>query len=256
MEETRKRLEEFFDEMLRNMKYFKKKSYEQVFKETYEKYKELVTSLPALCEGEEEDAEAAVEEISSVIPLYARRKFLDVPKRKKEVVGIDYNMAMAVYVVPMLVYQRDPVNEKIAQRMVEIWNEGQVTGLRLQKSDYEQIAGGFRKGLCYITTAVCECQGKPDDCQELNVLREYRDQYLMQSKEGRAMVEEYYEIAPVLVLSIGMQQKPEKIYEEIYEDYLCPCVEYVKNGQNEKCRKLYADMVGNLRQRFAPSHFN
>ena len=36
MEETRKRLEEFFDEMLRNMKYFKKKSYEQIFKDTYE----------------------------------------------------------------------------------------------------------------------------------------------------------------------------------------------------------------------------
>ena len=32
MEETRKRLEEFFDEMLRNMKYFKKKSYEQILR--------------------------------------------------------------------------------------------------------------------------------------------------------------------------------------------------------------------------------
>lgn len=88
MEETRKRLEEFFDEMLRNMKYFKKKSYEQIFKDTYEKYRELVMGLPGLCEGEEGDG--AVEELASVIPLYARRKFLDVPKRKKEPAGIDY----------------------------------------------------------------------------------------------------------------------------------------------------------------------
>lgn len=254
MEETRKRLEEFFDEMLRNMKYFKKKSYEQVFKETYEKYREFVMGLPVLCEGEEGDA--AVEELASVIPLYARRKFLDVPKKKKEPTGIDYNMAMAVYVVPMLVYQHDPVNERIALRMVEIWNEAQVTGLRLQKSDYEQIAGGFRKGLCYITTAVCECQGKPDDCQELTVLRKYRDGYLMGSKEGRAMVEEYYEIAPILVLSIGMQQDPEKIYEDIYRDYLRPCVEYAKDEKNEKCMDLYAEMVDGLRRRFAPSHLN
>ncbi len=256
MEEARKKLEEFFDEMLRDMKYFKKKSYEQFFKETYEKYRELVTGLPVMCEGEEEETEASVEELASVIPLYARRKFLDVPKRKKEAVGIDYNMAMAVYVVPMLVYQHDPVNERIAQRMVEIWNEAQVTGLRLQKSDYEQIAGGFRKGLCYITTAVCEYQGKPDDCQELTVLREYRDRYLMASDEGRAMVEEYYEIAPVLVLSIGMQRKPEKIYEEIYRNYLCPCVEYARNAENEKCKELYADMVDRLRERFAPLHLN
>ncbi len=110
--------------------------------------------------------------------------------------------------------------------------------------------------MCFITTAVCECQGKPDDCQELTVLREYRDGYLLGTDEGRAMVEEYYEIAPVLVLSIGMQREPEKIYEEIYRDYLRPCVEYAKNAENEKCRELYADMVGSLRERFAPSHLN
>ncbi len=254
MEETQKKLEEYFDEMLKNMKYFKKRSYEQFFKDTYEKYRDLVMSLPALCEGEGEEAFAAVEELASVIPMYARRKFLDVPKRKKEAAGIDYNMAMAVYVVPMMVYQHDPVNEQIADRMVDIWNESQVTGLKLQKSDYEQIAGGFRKGLCYITTAVCEHQGKPDDCQELRVLREYRDGYLMQTEEGRAMVEEYYEIAPVLVLSIGMQKNPDKIYEEIYRDYLRPCVEYAWKKENVKCRKLYADMVGNLVQKFAPSY--
>ena len=125
MEETRKKLEEFFDEMLRDMKYFKRKSYEQFFKDTYEKYRELVMSLPSLCEREGEEVEAAVEELASVIPMYARRKFLDVPKKKKEAVGIDYNMTMAVYVVPMLVYQHDPLNERIAKRMVEIWNEGQ-----------------------------------------------------------------------------------------------------------------------------------
>ncbi|WP_244324682.1 CFI-box-CTERM domain-containing protein [Sporofaciens musculi] len=255
MEETRKKLEDFFDEMVKSMKYFKKKSYEQYFKDTYEKYRDLFMSLPALCEGEEETASAAIEELASVIPMYARRKFLDVPKQKKEPVGIDYNMAMAVYVVPMLVYQHEPVNEQIAQQMVEIWNESQVTGLRLQKSDYEKIAGGFRKGLCYITTAVCECQGKSDDCRELTILRRYRDDYLMQSKEGRAMVEEYYEIAPALVLSIGMHKEPWKIYQEIYEDYLCPCVEYAKNEENVKCRELYGDMVGSLRQRFAPSHY-
>ncbi len=256
MEETRKKLEDFFDEMVKNMKYFKRKSYEQFFKDTYEKYRDLMASLPVLCEGEGLEAEEALEELAGAIPMYARSKFLEVPKRKKEPTGIDYNMAMAVYVVPMLVYQHDPVNERIATRMVEIWNESKVTGLPLQKSNYEQIAGGFRKGLCFITTAVCEYQGKTDECQELTTLREYRDQYLGQSQEGRAMVEEYYEIAPILVLSIEMHREPGKIYEEIYQEYLRPCVEYAKKKENEKCRDLYADMVGSLRQRFAPSHLN
>ena len=38
MEETRKALEEFFDKMLGSIQYFKKKSYENFFKETYEEY--------------------------------------------------------------------------------------------------------------------------------------------------------------------------------------------------------------------------
>ena len=47
MEETRKKLEDFFDEMVKNMKYFKRKSYEQFFKDTYEKYRDLMSAAEA-----------------------------------------------------------------------------------------------------------------------------------------------------------------------------------------------------------------
>lgn len=256
MEETRKALEDFFDEMFKGIPYFKKKSYEEFFKEAYEKHRDMIMGLPGLCGGEGTDEAQMIEDLASVIPSYVGKKSQDLPKRTKDKVGVDYNLTMAAYVIPMLCYQRDPRNERIAERMVEIWNDNKVTAYTLQKSDYDQIAKGFKKGLCYITTAVCVSQGKPDDCLELTVLRRYRDRYLMQTEEGRTLVEEYYNIAPVLVHAIDMQKDPAGIYDEIYRDYLCPCIDLAAEGENEACKRLYTDMVENLKSRYAPLYMN
>jgi hypothetical protein len=252
MEETRKALCELFDEMLGNMRFFKKKTYEDFFKSAYDGHKDMIASL-AGCAGEEGmTEEEIVEELASAIPEYAQKKMSEVPRRQREKAGIDYNLTMAVYIIPMLVYRHDERNDWIADRMVEIWNSWKVTGYPLTRSEFGQIAGGFKKGLCYITTAVCLSQGKADDCYELNTLRSYRDQYLMRTKEGRALVDEYYEIAPGIVFVIGMQKEPDRIYEEILKDYLMPCIRYVEEGEYEACKELYCRMVGRLRSRYLP----
>ena len=113
------------------------------------------------------------------------------------------------------------------------------------------MQGGFKKNiLCYITTAVCEYQNKPDDCYELEILRRYRDTYLMQTKEGRSLVQEYYDIAPRIVWAIDMQPDKDKIYQELYSEYLMPCIHYVEEECNKECKDLYVDMVRSLEKRF------
>lgn len=254
MEDTKKELEALFDEMLGQLKYFKKKSYQSVFMESYERYRGLITSLPSYCEGlEGKERDAVIEELASVIPDYAIRKQEGVVKHKKSVIMIDYNMTMAVYVIPLITYQKFPENEKIAERMVALWNEKKVTDSKIQKADYETIEKGFKKRFCYITTAVCNSQNKPDDCYELTMLRAYRDQYLMHTEEGRRIVEEYYDIAPGIVLAIDMQKDAERIYEGIYEDYLMPCIRYAEEGKNEECKELYMDMVHHLQNKYLGS---
>ena len=85
MEDTKKALESLFDEMLGNIKYFKKKSYHSLFESLYEGHKELFATIARKCEGaEEEDKEGLIEELASVIPEYAYLKMQEVPKRKKE----------------------------------------------------------------------------------------------------------------------------------------------------------------------------
>lgn len=255
MEDTRKELEALFDEMLGNIKYFKKKSYQSVFEKSYEKYSRLFENLQFYCEelAEQKDRDEVIRDTASVIPDYAIRKLKDIPKHKKATLSIDYNMTMAVYIIPMFTYQGLPENERIAEQMVKLWNEKKVTGNNIQMSTYEKIEGGFKNRLCYITTAVCDSQNKPDDCYELTALRNYRDQYLMKTEEGRQMVEEYYDIAPGIVLAIDMQQDSKRIYEGIYKEYLMPCIRYAEDGRNEECKELYMDMVYNLQKKYLDS---
>lgn len=88
----------------------------------------------------------------------------------------------------MVLRQKLPSGREFADTLQAVWVE------RYPKSpfyvgDYETLAGGFRKkkflGLCFITTAVCEAEGKPDDCAELTAFRAFRDGYLKAQPTAR-----------------------------------------------------------------------
>ena len=58
-------------------------------------------------------------------------------------------------------------------------------------------------GDCFLTTAVVERRGvEADDGPTLTALRGFRDGYMMQTPKRRALVAEYYEIAPRIAAAI------------------------------------------------------
>lgn len=251
MEQTKQELIQLFEEMLTEIKHFKRKTYNDIFKTCYDKYKSTVEAVAALCEEAPETERAAViEELALTIPCHAAEKMQGISKSKKERFSVDFNMNMAVYVVPVFIYTQNEFCRETARRMVELWNEKKVTRLTLGHSSYDEISGGFKKGFCFITTAVCDRHNKPDDCYELSVLRSYRDEYMMKTKEGRALVEEYYDIAPGLVQIINMQENPDEIYKNLYMNYLTPCIHHIENGQKEECQELYTHMVRDLQKKY------
>lgn len=254
MNDIKKSLEDLFDDMIKNIQFFKKTSYHSVFKEKYEENRELFLSLSSFVDAAEESKkDRIIKELATVIPDYARGKLASLSKRQKEISAIDYNMNIVVYIIPMLLYDHHPVNEAIADQLVSIWNETKVTGMEVKKETFEGIEGGFKKGFCYITTAVCESQNKPDNCHELTVLREYRDQYLMMSEEGQRLVAEYYALAPSIVMALNRREDSAQIYDGIYQEYLIPCIRYAENGKNVECKKLYMDMVHHLQEKYLES---
>ncbi len=162
---------------------------------------------------------------------------------------MDLNMAMAVFVFPMILEYHGNSSRPLADTLLAAWKEA-FPKSSLQTAEYAEIEQGFHKKFCYITTAVCESFGKADDCYELTLLRDYRDGYLASLPDGKAMIDEYYDVAPSVVKHINQRGNAREIYGSIWENYLSPCIEMIEQGRREDCLELYREMVHTLRDRY------
>lgn len=103
---------------------------------------------------------------------------------------------------------------------------------------------------CFITTAVCDNFGKPDDCYELTAFRKFRDGWLKMQSDGQKLIEEYYKTAPSIVAKINSLPNAKIIYSEIWDKYLSKCLSYIESRDYTACKKLYVKMVENLKAKF------
>lgn len=170
-------------------------------------------------------------------------------KSRQERKQMDLNMAMAVFVFPMILEYKGNSSQPLVDKLLDAWKQ-KFPRSNIQASDFEGIEKGFHKKFCYITTAVCESFGKPDDCYELALLRDYRDGYLMTASEGARMIQEYYDVAPSIVKHINQKENSGEIYRSIWNTYISPCISMIEQGDLEECRKLYQQMVLELKNQF------
>ena len=98
----------------------------------------------------------------------------------------DDKMVIAIFLVPAIRKLELPTSEAFCKALQAEWVR-RYPKTPFYLGDYEAISTGFRKklfGLCFITTAVCEELGKPDDCEELTAFRAFRDGYLRACPDG------------------------------------------------------------------------
>ena len=161
-----------------------------------------------------------------------------------------YKTILAVYTVPMVQELKLSIGGRLADILVEEWIASHPKS-KLVKGNYEEMVTGFRKGkLCFITTAVCGSFGKPDNCYELTSFRKFRDTYMLKTKEGEALVEEYYDVAPAIVTCIDMEADSASVYKSIWNRWLSPCLSDMEAGRAELCEARYKEMVLDLRKRY------
>ena len=159
---------------------------------------------------------------------------------------------MAVFLVPMIKRLGLSCIDDYCQALHEVWKE------RYPKSvweigDFDSINSGFRKkflGLCFITTAVCLEEGKSDDCAELTAFRKFRDGYLQNCPDGKALIEEYYRTAPNIVLAIEKTANPADRYASIRKEHLDLCYADLQAGRMEQCKNRYIQMVRSLQKEY------
>lgn len=169
--------------------------------------------------------------------------------RGKNDVLFEVKVVLAIFFTPLLRKRelrcaelfREELNRQWLERYPkQMWTPG----------DYDVMASGFRKHrLCFITTATCAYEGKPDDCAELTAFRAFRDGWLTEHG-GADLIAAYYEKAPGIVTCIELCDEPRERYAEIRARWLEPCYRDLREGRMRECRARYVDMVCTLEKRY------
>ena len=134
----------------------------------------------------------------------------------------------------------------------DIWTKKKQGSEKLQEMIDTLPTGRRGKGgPCYITTACVKARGLADDCEELQTLRYFRDEYLLSLPGGMDLVMFYYENSAKIVEAI--EQKPESgaIYEDLYQ-VIRDCVKAIHEERNQDAFATYVNMVLELRDQYTP----
>lgn len=141
-------------------------------------------------------------------------------------------------------------------RMLTEANQRRQTGEGLveeiDRADLPQAPEPRRRSWCYITTACVQYKGLPDDCEELTVLRGFRDSYLIERPDGKNLIKLYYDYAPLILTQIKKRRGEEEILAELY-GIIRKCVDAILKGDNDFAYRIYCRMMWDLKERFIPS---
>lgn len=103
---------------------------------------------------------------------------------------------------------------------------------------------------CFITTAACQAMHAEDDCNELNLLRHFRDEHIRNTDAGAAIVREYYRVGPLIVHAIEQLPDPFALYQELWEQYIYPSYSEIQAEHWQAAQNIYVQMVAELCCRF------
>lgn len=201
-----------------------------------------------------EDIEAVSAKVAEALSSRAK-ELIDEQKNRiqKEKKQLNVNMYMVSYFLPAVISCQSCPKEGngtlMAAAICQKWHET-FPKHKIQYADYHTIQSGFKQRLCYITTAVCEGLNKGRDCEELQILKQYRDNYLAGTEEGDILIREYYDIAPTIVKRMEKEEDRDEKYRYLWEHYLKNCVSMVHKECFEECRETYMRMVAELKERY------
>jgi len=99
---------------------------------------------------------------------------------------------------------------------------------------------GYVERECFIATACSEAQGLPSDCEALNILRDFRDQYIRRLPLGNMLVKMYYFIAPKIVADIDRGADADSVYQDLYQNIVLRSTQLIGEG---KCKTTFINAL-------------
>ena len=94
-----------------------------------------------------------------------------------------------------------------------------------------------RESDCFITTVVCNRLGLSDDCHELQVLRNFRDQVLQKNSKYKDLLFEYDTVGPLIASQLLIED--EEVIQKIHDSYLLPISHMIEVGNQDRAIEKY-----------------
>lgn len=159
------------------------------------------------------------------------------------------NSYVAVYLIPAIIHIAGEEAHTFCTGLGSKWAAA-FPQSQIKVGEYETIVNGFKRKLCYITTAACQALDKGEDCREIRRLKDYRDNYLMRQPGGADLIREYYNLAPTIVKRMEKSAKKKELYLDIWTAYLLPCLQDLDQGKQKACGDRYREMMNELTRRY------
>ena len=128
------------------------------------------------------------------------------------------------------------------------WSESGVDKMNEENEAYSEgwnHTDEQKKGMCFLSTACTVTMRLPDDCEELEVLRQFRDTWLCRTALGREAIDEYYAIAPRIVKAINQSPSPTAEWGRVFRT-IKKTVGFIEENEPERAFGVYRGMVRRL----------
>jgi hypothetical protein len=86
--------------------------------------------------------------------------------------------------------------------------------------------------------------------RDLNLLRAFRDNWLLKQENGQALFEMYYFLSPGLVAEINDRADQDAIWQDLYNNEYSKLLNLVKHNKFEEAQAIYVEMMNNMKERF------
>lgn len=131
-------------------------------------------------------------------------------------------------------------NQNKYNKEMEVW-------AAKQQADATRASGGGGGGGggCFITTAVCDHLGLPDDSDFLNTFRKFRDEYM--GGKNSEELKKYYAEAPAIVEKINGLDVKNIVWGFVVDNYLVPAYFAIVRKDNDVAHDIYKRMFNYLK---------
>ena len=93
---------------------------------------------------------------------------------------------------------------------------------------------------CYVTTACIRAAHLPDNCWELEAMRELRGKYVAHLPDGPGLIREYDETSPALVRAIDQRPNSRQIWRSVYDQMIVPIAKLVRQNNYQEAFDQYS----------------